>query len=317
MARLLHLLILFPFLANAHPGVGIVKDSKGNIYYTDLQNVWKMVNGKPAVAIPAVHTHELWVDQHDNLYGEGSDYDAAADKFYHYLWVYRPNGRFDTVIGRKQAYLQQDFSLARDRFGNEYYIKRFLKQPEWKHIYKRSPGGAEQVYVRDDFENVNWLHVQSDGSMYYVKGNAIYHVSSRGDIRLVKDSIAAGRVIPGDWARSLLIWGVWPGKADNLYVAVFSEGVVKRIDAKGNVSDIYRSKSGWKPLHGVFDNDNKLWILEASDKNEVRVVFADNAAADTGASKNKGLKYAFISGCLLLVVGWRAYYVNRRRRAKR
>ncbi|MDP9229560.1 MAG: hypothetical protein M3O67_02675 [Bacteroidota bacterium] len=26
----------------AHPGIGIVKDSKGNIYYTDLKHVWKI-----------------------------------------------------------------------------------------------------------------------------------------------------------------------------------------------------------------------------------------------------------------------------------
>ena len=26
----------------AHPGIGIVKDSKGNIYYTDLKQVWKI-----------------------------------------------------------------------------------------------------------------------------------------------------------------------------------------------------------------------------------------------------------------------------------
>jgi hypothetical protein len=26
----------------AHPGVGIVMDSKGNVYYTDLSRVWKI-----------------------------------------------------------------------------------------------------------------------------------------------------------------------------------------------------------------------------------------------------------------------------------
>ncbi len=76
--------------------------------------------------VPNVHTHELYVDKNDNLYGEGGYYDEKANKFYHYLWVYRPNGQIDTVIGMKEDYVHQDFSVARDKKGNEYYIKRFL-----------------------------------------------------------------------------------------------------------------------------------------------------------------------------------------------
>ncbi len=71
MKKLLFLIILFPLFGQAHPGVGIVKDSKGNIYYTDLKQVWKITKGNKTVVVPDVHTHELYVDQNDNLYGEG------------------------------------------------------------------------------------------------------------------------------------------------------------------------------------------------------------------------------------------------------
>ena len=33
---------LISIVVAAHPGIGIVKDSKGNIYYTDLKQVWKI-----------------------------------------------------------------------------------------------------------------------------------------------------------------------------------------------------------------------------------------------------------------------------------
>jgi hypothetical protein len=47
-------------LMNAHPGIGIVKDSKGNIYYTDLAKVWKVTaSGEKSVVVDRVHTHEL------------------------------------------------------------------------------------------------------------------------------------------------------------------------------------------------------------------------------------------------------------------
>ena len=55
----------------AHPGVGIVNDSKGNIYYTDLKHIWKIDTlGRKSIAVPHVHSHELYMDEHDNLYGE-------------------------------------------------------------------------------------------------------------------------------------------------------------------------------------------------------------------------------------------------------
>ena len=174
---------MFPLIVQAHPGIGIVKDSKGNIYYTDLQKVWKITNGNRAVIIPDVHTHELYVDNNDNLYGEGGYYDEKSSKFYHYLWVYRANGKIDTVIGMKEAYVHQDFSLARDKSGNEYYVKRFLvPHTDTIHIYRKSPGKTETIFATGNFKNVNWLHPQNDGSLLYVANNAIYRVDSSGNI---------------------------------------------------------------------------------------------------------------------------------------
>jgi len=57
-------LLCFIFLTagsvSVHPGIGIVKDSKGNIYYTDLSRVWKIApDGKRSAVVNKVHTHEL------------------------------------------------------------------------------------------------------------------------------------------------------------------------------------------------------------------------------------------------------------------
>ena len=166
--------LLFPIIVHAHPGVGIVKDSKGNIYYTDLERVWKITNGSKTVLVPNVHTHELYIDKNDNLFGEGGYYDASTEKFYHYLWVYRANGKIDTVIGMKQAYVDQDFSLARDRRGNEYYLKWFLPpHTDTNHIYKKSPDGKETVFATGNFKGVKWLHPQTDGSLLYAGENSM------------------------------------------------------------------------------------------------------------------------------------------------
>jgi hypothetical protein len=269
--------IAFTFIGQPHPGVGIVKDSKGNIYYTDLKQVWKITNGNKTVVVPNVHTHELYVDKNDNLYGEGGYYDDQAVKFYHYLWVYRPNGQIDTVVGMKEAYVHQDFSLARDKNGNEYYIKRFLvPHTDTTHIYRKSPEEIETIFASGNFKRVNWLHPQDDGNLLYVANNAIYKVDSLGHIRLVKEPISNSRPSFKFSGDNITIWGVWQDNAKNIYAAVFSDQTVKKIDTNGNMTDIYKSSGNWTPLSGVFDNDNNLWVLESSDKNDVRVTLVEH-----------------------------------------
>jgi len=302
MIKLFFLLLFLPFIGQAHPGIGIVKDSKGNIYYTDLHHVWKIANGTRTLSVPNVHTHELYIDSNDNLYGEGGEYDEKANKFYHYLWVYHPNGKVDTVIGMKQAYIQQDFSLSRDIQGNEYYIKQFLTRPDTSHIYKNSPDGRESIFASGKFRAVKWLHPQDNGSLLYVSNNAIYRVDARGNIELVKDSI--GNTSPSFKfsGNNITIWGVWEDKAQNIYVAVFSDQTVKKIDKNGILSNYYKSKGNWAPLHGVFDNDNRLWILEGSDKNEVRVMLAGANHNTIIDRQNSNSRTYLIAGMLVIGV---------------
>ncbi|MGZ5221130.1 MAG: hypothetical protein ACXWC7_13670, partial [Chitinophagaceae bacterium] len=73
----------------------------------------------------------------------------------------------------------------------------------------------------------------------------------------------------------------------------------------GNMSDIYKSKGNWTPLHGVFDNDNKLWVLESSDKNDVRVKLAETAPIKTDKSNktnSNSLPYIIISSIAMGIV---------------
>lgn len=67
---------------HAHPGVGIVKDSKGNIFFTDLHQVWKISNGIKKIIVPDVHSHELYIDKDDNLFGEIGFHDDKTEKVY-------------------------------------------------------------------------------------------------------------------------------------------------------------------------------------------------------------------------------------------
>jgi hypothetical protein len=43
--------------------------------------------------------------------------------------------------------------------------------------------------------------------------------------------------------------------------------------------DYYKSADNWAPTHGVFEDQGHLWLLESSDKNEVRVISIKPAEA--------------------------------------
>ncbi len=269
------LIILFslPLSGRAHPGIGIVLDSKNNVYYSDLRNVWKIRNGVQTLLIPNVHTHELYIDANDKLYGEDGYYDSALDKHFHYLWSYRPHGQFDTIVSMRENYIQIDFSLTRDKFGNEYYLKRFIPPyTDHHHIYKRSLKGIETVFAEGDFKDVNWLYPQTDGGILYISQNTLYRVDVKGHTQIVKDKIGNAKPSFKFSGDNITIWSAWEDKTGLIYVAVFSDQEVKRIDLNGNLTTVYTSSENWTPLHGVFDKNNKLWILEGSDQNEMRVI---------------------------------------------
>src|SRR5687767_5182768 len=95
MARLLGAAVgLFAAAAHGHPGVGIVQDSRGNVFFTDLKQVWKIAtDGEMSVAVPKVHTHELCLDDEGNLYGEHLWYEGdATKKWGHCVWCLRRDG---------------------------------------------------------------------------------------------------------------------------------------------------------------------------------------------------------------------------------
>lgn len=273
MRELLLIFLLFPLFSAAHPGIAIVKDSKGTIYYSDLMQVWKIQKGIKSIAVPNVHTHELYVDKNDNLYGEGGFYRAEPTaKFFHYLWVLRPGGSLDTVISMREAYIDVDYSLARDPEGNEYYVKEFIRDSDTSHLFKRSPDGEEKIFAKGNFKSVRWLHPQKDGSLFYVQNNNVYKISRRGNVELLAKGIGNNTPSFKFSGTSITVWGVWKDVGNDVYVAVFSDQTVKKIQPNGAVTNYYKSDTNWAPIHGIFDDHGELWLLESSDKNEVRVI---------------------------------------------
>jgi len=154
------------------------------------------------------------------------------------------------------------------------------------------------------------LHPQRNGSLLFVSKNNVYRIDSSGKISLIKDNVGNPTPSFKFSGNSITVWGVWEDNSENIYVAVFSDQTVKKIDAKGNITNYYTSSGNWAPTQGIFDNDNQMWILECSDKNEIRAVLATPLEKTGQQIKNFSLALYFFSG--FIVVGLLVFYFKNR-----
>jgi sugar lactone lactonase YvrE len=252
----------------AHPGVGIVRDSRGNIYYTDLKQVWRIApDGKKSVAVPGVHTHELCVDAQDNLYGEHLWYEGErTDKWGHYVWRMSPDGRVEKIIGPREGFLR-DYSFVRDAAGNMYWTEPASLPGANTRIRKRAPDGKITDLATANFNNVRWKAAAADGTLYMADfrgGWKTRLVRIRPDSRMeaMTDNLSEFRFSIFGIHDQHAVMGLAPDKDGNVFVAVAGNGMVRKVTPAGQVSVADRSPAGWSPT-GVLPLPNgDLWILE-------------------------------------------------------
>lgn len=259
MKRLLFAVTVVSALLSAHPGVGIVQDSRGNIYYTDLSRVWKIApDGKKTVVVPDVHTHELYIDKEDRLFGEHLWYNGErADTWGHFVWRYSPDGRFDKIIPNSVGFLR-GYGFVRDSSGTMYW-------EENGRIFKRSSSGSVSPMSKHRLVRPGRLAASPSGHLYCNDNGVLKRIDPDGTIHSV--AVILQPYQPHD------IHGVWIGPDRSVYLAAGSAKAVKRVTQKGDVSIVHTSSGYWSPSGGLIDRHGDLWVLEYSTENAVRVLY--------------------------------------------
>lgn len=258
------ILLLVSAAAIAHPGVGIVMDSKGNVFYTDTKHVWKIGHdtNKKSIAIRNVHTHELYIDAQDNLFGEHLWYNGeAADTWGHYVWKYSPDGTFEKIIPDTLGFLTH-YSFVRDRNGTMFWAER----NEGCHkIGKKTPDGQVQVFGDACLHNIQWIAASGVGNVFLVDGHALKKVDPHGHIHTVTAHVFKGE------GRQHDVMGLSTDEHENVYVAVSAERSVKKVSPLGQVFNVVKTNEAWMPTGTLHAPNGDLWILECNAMNEVRV----------------------------------------------
>ena len=262
-----YLLFLISNFSQAHPGIGIVKDSKGNIYYTDLKQVWKIsLDGNKTAVVTGVHTHELYIDQQDNLYGEHLWYNGeSVNTWGYYVWCLKNIGELVKEINPTEGLLT-NYSFARDSMGNMYWVERFTTS----RIMKKNKSGEIIKLTEGKFGFIGWLICTKNGTLYFTESNKLHRILPGGKLETLADNVGSKSTDFSVMGHNYDSYGIWTDAADNVYLAMIDSKKVVRINADGKPETVLGTNSLWTVCSGIFDNDGNMWVLENSMTNEVR-----------------------------------------------
>jgi len=264
------LLIVCPVVAaTGHPGVGIVENSKGEVFFTDLKQVWKItVTGRLVLAVPNVHTHELYLDPQDNLYGEHLWYNGEQKNTWgHYVWKRSPDGRVNKEIPDTEGYLE-NYSFVRDHLGRMYWADR---SSSCQKVVRRNKDNSRTTLEGPCYHNIRFMQGLRDGGVAVVDFQDIKKISPQGRVTTFAAQVVNKSRTGADTNNQHSVMGVWDDAQGNLYGAVADERTVKRFRPDGTEEAMFKPSFPWSPSGGMVDSRGRLWVLEFNPLNAVRV----------------------------------------------
>ncbi len=244
---------------HAHPAIGIVADTAGNIFYSDNVHVWCIApDGTLSIAVANVHTHELWLDSDGNLYGEDLWYEGErTNRWGHRVWKRSPNGNIVDIIAARHGFREDygDFSFVRCADGWFYWIGG---ERSTTAVKRARPGLPAVTFVHLGNMRPGWLGITSTCDLLFASRGVVHRISPRGKISALH-SRALGEVM-----------GVWADQGGNVYAALPEQRRVVRIASDGAVSTAATTSPPWRPSSGLVTPGGALWLLEFDSANRQR-----------------------------------------------
>lgn len=280
---LLALSFLFLFCsttAEAHPATGIVVDRKGQVYFSDLETIWKIdLQGKLSVfraGVSGRHVHELSIDDQDNIYGADVSYNPATKGWPSDVWKMTPEGKLSYLLEPTEN-LPRGMSLWIDRADNMYVVDQNNHLKKQTLLLRRSPDGkvitlAGSAYGHKDgrgteanFSSVGGMAFGPDGSLFLTDGTSVRKVAMDGTVTtLAKDlnfrTADDKPTLFGGAYGSLAGLGV--DSNGNVYVADAGNRRLLKITSDGKVAVVYRADPPFFPNGVVATAAGDLYVLE-------------------------------------------------------
>jgi hypothetical protein len=328
----------FSATVQAHPATGIVLDRAGNIYFSDLETVWKIdLERKLTIfraGVSGRHVHELAIDEHDNIYGADVSYEPATQKFITAVWKMTSSRAFRYLL-EPTSNPPRGVSIWRDRDGYNYSIEQNNHTKNQTLLLRRTPDGrvttlAGSGYGHADgkgsvakFSSVGELAFGPDGSIYLSDGASVRKVSMDGSVVTVADGLDfrtredKPTLFGGAYGN---LTGLAVDSAGNVYVADAGNRRLLRINREGKADVVLRTEPPYFPNGVVAVPGGDVYVLEVGftlpsswSGPRVRKITADGKSeilATVGAdSHGANLKAAIARGAGSSVENFLSFFV--------
>jgi hypothetical protein len=274
--------LIFSGAASAHPSWGIVVSSAGDVYFSDLETVWKLDRSGKVTAFRAGvsgrHVHELAIDAQDNIYGPDFSYEPATQKYITAIWKMAPDGKFEYLQSPSNQ-AQPGSGVLLDRAGNMYSVDQNNHTKTQTLLLKRTPQGvvttlaggafghADGKGTAAKFSTIGALVFGGDGNLYVSDGEYVRRVSMDGTVTTLAKNLLfrtpEDKPILFEAAYGNLA-GLSVGPGGNVYVADAGDRRLLKIASDGNVTVPYRCDLPFFPT-GVFATaGGDVFVLEFS-----------------------------------------------------
>lgn len=271
--------LLFAATASAHPATGIVVDRAGNVYFSDLETIWKIdPGGKKTVFRAGVngrHVHELAIDDEGNVYGADLSYNPATQIWPSAIWKMTPDGKSSFLLETTET-PPRGMSVCRDRAGNMYLIDQNNNLRKQTLLLRRDPEGgvttlAGSAYGHKDgsgtaaqFGSVGAMVFGPDGRLYLTDGDSVRRVTMEGMVTTVAKNLNFktndNRARTGDTKGSFT--GLSVDASGNVFVADAGNRRLLKITNGRTVEVVYRVDPPFFP-NGVFaTSTGDVFVME-------------------------------------------------------
>jgi hypothetical protein len=276
LAAIIMTVVLSADAVSAHPAWGIAVDRNNQVYFSDLETVWKIDSqGKLTVfraGISGRHVHEIRLGEDGNIYGVDNSYEPSTQRFIAALWIMTPDGKFSYIVAPTSD-PPKGMTNWKDAAGNHYYVGESDNTGREIFVLKRTPDGsvttlagnrkAGDAYHQVALYNLGGMAFDTAGTLYFTDNSNVRKVTIDGTMTMVASNIALENQTQSAVSDSQLtrLFGIAVDKEGNAFVADYGNRRVLKITPGGAVSTVTRAEQPWAPT-GVALKDGNLYILE-------------------------------------------------------
>ncbi len=260
---------------SAHPAWGIVVDSQGQVYFSDIEAVWKIDRQENVsvfrAGVSGRHVHNITIDAEDSIYGVDNTYDPQTETYPRALWKMTPKGEFSYLVPMTNS-LPIGRSVWQDSGGNTYSVEPYNSEKKETKIMKRTPDGTVSLFAggkygyadgqkdKAEFSVITDMAFGRDEAIYLTDTDRVRKIDKSGTVTTIYrgGGSPSNQQNPESYSR---LFGLTVDEQNNVYVADYGNRRVLKITSSGAVSTEASAEQPWSPT-GVALKDHNLYILE-------------------------------------------------------